>query len=215
MPDNTQLQKELESYSDYELFKYLTEFESQMTSERLIILEQVILNRQVILDSSETYTLESLGLFSKYKEIVESYKNKIEIESRPEYINWNKIIDVVEWFGEMGERRRVVKSFNDASKRSFVSGNAPTLLKAKITMGESEYAHAFSKFLTSGFRIKALAGRQLNTYDIAEIGNVIMANKEIVRQLISLGWDTLYLYSNNETNGLKWSLKGVRQNDWR
>ncbi len=120
---------------------------------------------------------------------------------------WNKIIDVVEWFGEMGERRRVVKSFNNASKRSFISGKAPTMLEAKITMGESEYAHAFSKFLTSGFRIKALAGRQLTNYEMTEIGKVIIDNKNFVRQLISLGWDTLYVYSDNGTNGLKWSLK--------
>lgn len=205
MKDYSQLQKELESYSDYELLKYLIEFENQMTSEILIILEQVMLNR------TDTYTLGNLALNLKYKEIVESYKNRIEIESRPEYINWNKIIDVVEWFGEMGKRRGVLKSFNDASKRSFVSGNAPTLLEAKIIMGESEYAHAFSKFLTSGFRIKALAGRQLNTYDIAEIGKVIMTNQGIVRQMILLGWDTFYVYSDNGKNGLKWSLRNMKK----
>ncbi len=70
MKDNSQLQKELESYSDYELLKYLTEFENQMTGETLIILDQVMLNR------NDTYTAGSLALLLKYKEIVETSKKK-------------------------------------------------------------------------------------------------------------------------------------------
>ena len=76
MKDYSQLQKELESYSDYELLKYLTVFENQMTSETLMILEQVMLNRQVTLNSTDTYTAGSLALELKYKEIIETSKKK-------------------------------------------------------------------------------------------------------------------------------------------
>jgi len=47
---------------------------------------------------------------------------------------WNRIIDIVEWFGEINERRAVVKDFNNAAKKAFISGDAPTLLNAKTML---------------------------------------------------------------------------------
>jgi hypothetical protein len=120
---------------------------------------------------------------------------------------WYKIIQIADWFGEMTERYRLVRDFNKAAKYSFISGQAPTLLETKITRGEYAYRHAFSKFMGGGFRIKALSGRPLERSELIELGRVVLDNEELVRKLISLGWDTLEVHANQGYNGAKWALK--------
>lgn len=120
---------------------------------------------------------------------------------------WYNIIQIADWFGEMSERYRLVRNFNRAAKNSFISGAAPTLLETKITRGDSAYRHAFSKFMGGGFRIKALTGRPLERSELIEIGRVVLDNEELVRKLISLGWDTLEVHANQGYNGAKWALK--------
>ncbi len=120
---------------------------------------------------------------------------------------WYKIIQIADWFGEMKERYRLVRDFNRAAKNSFIIGDAPTLLETKITRGESAYRHAFSKFMGGGFRIKALSGRPLLRNELIEIERVVLDNEELVRKLISLGWDTLEVHANQGFNGTKWALK--------
>ncbi|WP_242132906.1 hypothetical protein [Aestuariivivens marinum] len=120
---------------------------------------------------------------------------------------WYKIIEIADWFGELAERYRLIKNFNRAAKHSFITGVAPTLLEAKITRGESAYRHAFSKWMGGGFRIKALSGRTLERLELIEIGRVILDNEELIRRMISLGWDTLEVHSNRGFLGLKWKLQ--------
>ena len=120
---------------------------------------------------------------------------------------WHKIMEVKEWFGEVAERYRLVKDFNKAAKLSFVAGIAPTLLEAKITTGDSNYKHAFSKWRGGGFRIKALSGRTLQKSELIEIGRVVLDNETLTRKMISLGWDTLEVHANQGFNGAKWALK--------
>ena len=117
---------------------------------------------------------------------------------------WYSILD---WFYDMRERRALILGFNSASKHAFVSGTAPTLLEAKITVGDSRFRHDFSKFLGSGFRVKAMSGRELSKNEMIEIGEVILSNEILVRQLISLGWDTLEVHASAGLRGLKWELK--------
>ena len=90
---------------------------------------------------------------------------------------WYKIMEIKEWFGEMSERYRLLKDFNRAAKNSFIAGNAPTLLEAKITKGDSANRHAFSKWMSAGFRIKALSGRPLQKSELIEIGRVVLTMK--------------------------------------
>lgn len=116
-------------------------------------------------------------------------------------------MEVAEWFGEMAERYKLIRDFNKAAKHSFIAGIAPTLLEARITMGDSAYRHAFSKWMAGGFRIKALSGRPLEKNELVEIGRVVLDNEELTRKLISLGWDTLEVHSHQGFNGVKWALK--------
>ena len=120
---------------------------------------------------------------------------------------WHKIIEVADWFGELGERFKIIRDFNRAAKDSFIGGFAPTLLQAKSTRGESKYRHAFSKFMAGGFRIKALSGQPLPKSDLIEIAKVVLDNEELVRKLISLGWDTLEVHDNKGFVGIKFPLK--------
>ncbi len=119
---------------------------------------------------------------------------------------WHRIIQVTDWFGEMTDRYRLVRDFNKASKNAFIAGIAPALLEAKITSGDSNFKHAFSKFLGGGFRIKALTGRPLEKSELNEIGKVVLDDEVLVRKMISLGWDTLEVHANEGYNGLKWQL---------
>lgn len=120
---------------------------------------------------------------------------------------WYKIIQVQEWFGESLERYKLIREFNNVAKYAFVNGSAPTLLQAKITKGESVYRHAFSKWMAGGFRIKALSGRALEKSELIEISKVVLDNKELIRKMITLGWDTLEIHSNTGFYGVKYSLK--------
>ncbi|HEY9167980.1 MAG TPA: hypothetical protein VIN72_00670 [Lutibacter sp.] len=120
---------------------------------------------------------------------------------------WYKIIELADWFGELTDRYKLVRDFNKAGKNAFIIGIAPTLLDAKITSGNSSYKHEFSKWLGGGFRIKALSGSSLTKTEIIEIGKVVLDNEELVRKLISLGWDTLEVHDNASYNGFQWELK--------
>lgn len=116
---------------------------------------------------------------------------------------WNNII---EWFSDRSERNNLVRSFNRASKESFIGGLSPTLLKASISRGCSDYRHEFSSWLNTGFRIKALAGRALSKNEMVAIGQVVLTNTDLVRRLISLGFDTLEIHDDTGTYGCRYRL---------
>lgn len=117
---------------------------------------------------------------------------------------WNNILD---WFRDRSERSKLVRSFNNSARDSFVGGIAPTLLKAKISRGESSYKHQFSNWLKTGYRIQAFTGRQLSKDEIIHIGKVILNDEVLVRKLVVLGWDTLEIHGDEGTYGCRWQLK--------
>lgn len=117
---------------------------------------------------------------------------------------WHRLLD---WFSDVRERYRLVRDFNTMAKQAFVSGYASTLLEARTTIGCLEYRHAFSKFMAGGFRIKALSGSALSKNELLEIGKVVLDNEELVRKLVSLGWDTLEVHDLKGFQGYKWALK--------
>lgn len=117
---------------------------------------------------------------------------------------WNNIID---WFRDRSERAKLIRSFNDSAKNSFVAGIAPTLLKASISKGESSYKHQFSNWLNSGYRIQAFTGRVLSKNELIHIGKVILDDSVLVRRLIVLGFDTLEIHGDAGNYGCRWQLK--------
>jgi hypothetical protein len=117
---------------------------------------------------------------------------------------WNNIID---WFRDRSERAKLVRSFNESARNSFVAGIAPTLLKASISKGDSSYKHQFSNWLNSGFRIQAFTGRILTKDEITHIGKVILDDSVLVRRLIVLGFDTLEIHGDAGSYGCRWQIK--------
>jgi hypothetical protein len=118
--------------------------------------------------------------------------------------SWNNILD---WFRDRSERSKLVRSFNESARDSFVGGVAPTLLKAKISKGESSYKHQFSNWLNTGYRIQAFTGRQLSKDELIHIGKVILNDEILVRKLVVLGWDTLEIHGDEGLYGCRWQLK--------
>tara|TARA_B110000908_G_scaffold118381_1_gene138755 strand:- start:839 stop:1240 length:402 start_codon:yes stop_codon:yes gene_type:complete len=118
--------------------------------------------------------------------------------------SWNNILD---WFRDRSERSNLVRSFNESARNSFVGGIAPTLLKAKITRGESAYKHQFSNWLNTGYRIQAFTGRQLSKDELMHIGKVILNDEILVRKLVVLGWDTMEIHGDEGSYGCRWQLK--------
>lgn len=117
---------------------------------------------------------------------------------------WNRI---VEWFIDRQERNSLIRSFNLSAKKSFVSGQAPTLLRASLSRGNKEYKHRFSNWLNSGFRIQAFAGRSLTKNELICIGNAVLNDDVLVRRLVVLGWDTLEVHGDVGNFGCRWQLK--------
>lgn len=116
---------------------------------------------------------------------------------------WYKITT---WFENCGERTRLIKSFNDNAKESFVRGETPTVLKASSSKGISKNRHPFSSWFNTGFRIQALSGRALTKNEMELIGKVILLDKTLVRKLIVLGWDTLEVHDDSSRYGCRWCL---------
>lgn len=116
---------------------------------------------------------------------------------------WNVITT---WFADRRERSLLIREFNYKAKQSFISGGTPTVLKASTSRGVSQYRHEFSAWFNTGFRIQALAGRQLTKKEIMAIGQVILSDITLVRRLVVLGWDTLEVHGNCGPYGCRWRL---------
>jgi hypothetical protein len=117
---------------------------------------------------------------------------------------WNLVVD---WFRERNDRQIFMRDFNNSAKMAYLTGQTDILLKASISYGNSNYRHAFSKFMAGGFRIKAEGGRPLDREEVMSIGNTIIGNPIIVRTMITLGWDTLEVHPSNSSSGLQWRLQ--------
>ena len=116
---------------------------------------------------------------------------------------WNFL---VQWFKDRSDRTKLIHSFNESAREAYVMGAAPAMLQASVSKGDSNYKHMFSKWLSSGFRIKVFTGRQLTRDELLFIGNAILSNEQLIRRLIVLGWDTLEIHGSQGIYGCKWKL---------
>lgn len=118
---------------------------------------------------------------------------------------WNRIIS---WFEDRNSRNELIRDFNRAARESFVLELSPVLLESSISKGDPQYRHSFSKTLGgTGFRIKAMTGRQLSKDEIVALGETILSNEKLVRRLVVLGWDTLQIHCDEGRYGCQWQLK--------
>ena len=121
---------------------------------------------------------------------------------------WNRIIA---WFSELSEKQRCVNDFNRAAKEAFIYGSVPVYMKADISRGNRAYRHNMSSFLFSGFRIRTVSGRFLTREEIEAVGATISSNATLMRKLVTLGFDTLEIYSPEGSLVKDWRLMGIMQ----
>ena len=117
---------------------------------------------------------------------------------------WNNIIT---WFGKTFQRSQLVREFNRNAANAWDSGIAPTLLEARITWGNSNNKHNFSKTY-SGFRIKAATAGYMNIEKCKIIGMIIMSDQTLVRRLMRCGFDTIEIYGDSGS-GFETSLQNL------
>ena len=106
------------------------------------------------------------------------------------------------------ERMRIINAMNNSFKEAYYSGELERLCKTSITIGDSNFAHEMSTFVfRSGFKICIENDNNIKISEFREIGQYILSNRPFVRQLMSLGFDTLIIKGKNTTKDDKYALK--------
>ena len=96
------------------------------------------------------------------------------------------------------ERMRIINAMNQSFKETYYSGEIDRLCKVSITSGNDNYRHEMSAFfLRSGFKISIEN----------DISQYILSNKAFVRQLMSLGFDTLIIMGKTTGKAMQYCLK--------
>lgn len=99
------------------------------------------------------------------------------------------------------ERVRVVNQMNMAFREYFIGGNIVRLCKVSISQGCSEYAHEMSSlWFRSGFKVTIENDTSLQMSEMTDLAGCIINNVAFVRQLMSMGFDTLVV--KGKSNGM-------------
>lgn len=106
------------------------------------------------------------------------------------------------------EKIRIIGNMNAAFKEYFISGEYNRLCKASISQGCSDFAHEMSSlWFRSGFKISIENDTSLKESEMNEIASYITDNDAFVRQLMSLGFDTLIVRGKQSGIEKKFALK--------
>ncbi len=90
------------------------------------------------------------------------------------------------------ERTRIISSMNEAFKEYYYSGELERFCKVSISQGNPDFAHEMSAFFfRSGFKINIENDANIKSSELREIAQYILSNRPFIRQLMSLGFDTL------------------------
>ena len=116
--------------------------------------------------------------------------------------------NIISWFGDKMEKQSLVSEFNRNAAFAWDSGAAPTLLKAKMTWGNSKNKHSFSDTF-SGFRINAMTGSYMSLEKCKIIGMIIKSDQVLLRKLIRVGFDTLEVFSETSSSGFETGLQNL------
>ena len=92
------------------------------------------------------------------------------------------------------DRMRIINQMNKAFEESFYTGELNRLCKVSISMGHQSYAHEMSCLsFRSGFKISIENDDSLKESEVSDLANYVTDNVSFVRQLMSLGFDTLII----------------------
>lgn len=106
------------------------------------------------------------------------------------------------------ERVRIISQMNTAFKEYFTTGEFNRLCKVSISSGNSVFAHEMSTlWIRSGFKITIENDFRLQDSEISELASYITDNAAFVRQLMSLGFDTLIIKGKTSGTTKSFALK--------
>ncbi len=106
------------------------------------------------------------------------------------------------------ERTRIISSMNNAFKEYYYSGELDRLCKVSISQGEQSFAHEMSSFFfRSGFKISIENDTDIKSSELRDIAQYVLSNKSFIRQLMSLGFDTLIIKGKTTLLESRFALK--------
>lgn len=106
------------------------------------------------------------------------------------------------------ERMKLIGAMNLNFKDSYCSGELDRFCKVSVTIGDTNYAHEMSAFfLRSGFKISIENDSNIKDSEFRDISQYILSNKPFIRQLMTLGFDTLIVMGKTSRIGMQYSLK--------
>lgn len=110
------------------------------------------------------------------------------------------------------ERMKIISAMNQAFKEYYYTGELNRLCKVSISTGNESYRHEMSAiFFRSGFKISIENDSDIADSEIRDISQYILSNKAFVRQLMSLGFDTLIIMGKTAQKAMQYSLKEYTQ----
>ena len=99
------------------------------------------------------------------------------------------------------DRLRIIGQMNKAFEESFYTGELDRMCKVSIAMGYQPFAHEMSCLsFRSGFKISIENDSSLKESELEELASYVTGNVAFVRQLMSLGFDTLII--KGKINGM-------------
>ena len=110
------------------------------------------------------------------------------------------------------ERMKLINTMNQTFKDSYCSGALDRFCKVSITVGDTNYAHEMSAFfLRSGSKISIENNNNMKDSEFRDISQYILSNKPFIRQLMTLGFDTLIVTGKTSRKGMQYCLKSYTQ----
>ena len=106
------------------------------------------------------------------------------------------------------ERMRILQEMNISFKEMYCSGTIEYFCKVSVEMGESALRHDMSAFLfRSGFKVTIENDAKIQKSEMRELASYITSNKPFLRQLMTLGFDTLIIAGKTTGNEHKYEIK--------
>ena len=106
------------------------------------------------------------------------------------------------------ERVKIINGMNDGFKELFNSGAINRLCHVSISAGDPDFTHEMSSMsFRSGFKIGIKNDMDLQMSEVMELSKYVLANTAFIRQLMTMGFDTLIIQGLNNGRGRKFSLK--------
>ena len=105
------------------------------------------------------------------------------------------------------ERVRVINEMNESFKEHYYTGEMDRLCKVSVNAGDPDYKHEMSAFfLRSGFKISVENDSGFSRSEANELSNYVLSNTPFIRQLMSIGFDTLTIKGKTTGIGMQYKL---------